>query len=142
LNAYSTSGAALTINSTRNFNLSSGNEIELKDNYILVKSIVSDENQNDVQVKIEKFVISDQNRLTNNNLIEPIIKVENPMREYLNIKNAENAVLFEIYDMNGRPVLISKTSENISTSKLLKGNYFLKITFKNGQTSSQKLLKI
>ncbi len=142
LNAYSTAGAALTINSTRNFNLSSGNEIELKDNYILVKSIISDENQNDAQVTIEKFIISDQNRLTNNNLLEPTIKVENPMRDFLNIKNAENAVLFEIYDMNGRPVLISKTSENISTSKLLKGNYFLKITFKNGQTSSQKLLKI
>lgn len=141
LNAYSTTGTPLNMNNRRDFNLLSGHDIEVKDHFILVKSIRSDDDGNNVQVKIEKFLIIDQRLSTSNNFLHSVIKVENPVKDFLNIKNAENAVLFEIYDMNGRIILKSKSTENINTSKLLKGNYLLKITFKNGQTSSQKLLK-
>ena len=140
LNAYSTAGIPLKINNARDFNLSSGHEIELKDNYILIKSILPDDHQNIVKVQIEKFLIS-QNRLAviNNDIKQ--IKVENPIKEFLNIKNAENGVQFEIYDINGRMILNFKSPKNINTSTIPKGNYILKITFKNGETFSQKLLK-
>lgn len=46
LNAYSNSGVSLNLNNARDFSLFSGHEIELKDHYILVKSIITDENQN------------------------------------------------------------------------------------------------
>lgn len=141
LNAYSTNGSRLLINNRRDFNLFSGQEIELKDNYILVKSILSDISQNNKQLKIEKFFISDQRFMTGNNFLQSVIQIENPVKDSLLIKNGENADLFEIYDMNGRNILKSKNAENINTSSLLRGNYLLKITYKNGQTSSQKLFK-
>ena len=140
LNAYSTAGISLNINNVRDFSLTSGHEIEMKDNYILIKSMLRDENQNVVNVKIEKLLISDGRLTTSNNPLKQI-KVENPVKDFLNIINAENGVQFDLYDMNGRMILNSKSSKNINTSNISKGNYILKIIFKNGEMSSHKLLK-
>ena len=139
LNAYSSSGIALEINKKRDFALLSGHEIEMKDNYILVNSIVNDSNQNLTTVKIEKFLISNE-LLSTNSDVQKKIEIENPMKDFLNIKNAENAVGFELYDMMGRKILTSKISK-INTSSIPKGNYILKINFENGENFSKKLSK-
>lgn len=140
LNAYSDKGFSLNINNQRDFALLSGNEIEMKDNYILVNSIVSDGHQNLITLKIDKFLITNDLLSTVNNL-QKKITVENPVKDFLNIKNTENAESFEIYNMTGRKILFSKNAENINTSNLPKGNYILKVNFKNGEHFSQKLLK-
>ena len=140
LNAYSIAGISLNINNVRDFSLTSGHEIEVKDNYILIKSMLKDENQNVVNVKIEKYLISDGRLATSNNPLKQI-KVENPVKDFLNIKNAENAVQFDLYDMNGRMILTSTSPKSINTSNLSKGIYILKINLKNGEVFSQKLIK-
>ncbi len=140
LNAYSSSGISLNINNQRNFALLSGHEIEMKDNYILVNSIVKDSNQNFVVVKIEKFLISNDLLSTANDLHKDIF-VENPIKDLLNIKNADNAVGFEIYDTLGRKIMVSKNSEKMNFANLPKGNYILKINFKNGENFLKKLIK-
>ena len=140
LNAYSTAGISLNINNDRDFSLTSGHELEVKDNYILVKSMIQDVNQNIVKVKIEKFLLSDDRLETSNNALKQI-KVENPVKDFLNIINAENGVQFDLYDMTGRIILNSKSPKKMNTSNLSKGIYILKITLKNGETFSQKLIK-
>ncbi|MCZ2085691.1 MAG: T9SS type A sorting domain-containing protein [Flavobacteriales bacterium] len=140
LNAYSETGVSLKINNSRDFALSSGHEIEMKSNYIIVNSIVSDANQNLTKLKIEKFLITND-LLTTTNILKKKITVENPVRDFLNVKNAENAESFDLYDMTGRKVLFSKSLENIKTSNLPRGNYILKINFKNGENFSHKLIK-
>ena len=140
LSAYSASGLSLKINNQNEFALSSGNEIEMKDNYILVNSIVPDANQNLVKMKIEKFIMVDERLSTINNSLKNI-KVENPIKDFLIVSNAENADRFEIYDMQGRMLLASKTPENMNTANLTKGLYLLKIYFKNGEHFSQKIIK-
>lgn len=140
LNAYSESGSSLNINNMRDFSLFSGHEIEMKDDYILVNSIVPDANQNLVNVKVEKFLIANDMLSTTNNL-RKTISVENPIKDFLNIKNAENAESFEIYNMEGRKIMASKNFKNINTANLARANYILKINFKNGEHFSQKLIK-
>lgn len=140
LNAYSAAGISLNINNVRDFGLTSGHELEVKDNYILVKSMIKDVNQNIVNVKIEKFLLSDDRLATSNNALKQI-KVENPVKDFLNIINAENGVQFDLYDMTGRIILNSKIPKNMNTSNLSKGIYILKIKLKNGENFSQKLIK-
>ena len=140
LNAYSSLGVSLNINNQRDFNLSAGHEIEMKANYILVNSVIPDIDQNLVKVKIEKFVIKDDRLSTLNSSPENIV-VENPIKDFLNIKNAEHAVSFEIYDLTGRKIAVSKSPKNINTENLQKGNYILKIYFKTGPYISRKLIK-
>ncbi|MDQ0476520.1 T9SS type A sorting domain-containing protein [Chryseobacterium sp. MDT2-18] len=140
LKAYSQSGTSLKINSQRDFNLLSGHEIEIKDNYILVNSILPDDYQNLVRVKIEKFLISKEQLSTSNNTLKKI-EVENPIKDFLNITNAENAESFEIYNVEGRKILASRNFKNINTANLPKGNYILKMSMKNGEIFSKKLIK-
>ena len=140
LNAYSTTGVSLNVNSVRDFSLTSGHEIEVKDNYILVKSMIQDVNQNIVNVKIEKFLLSDNRLGTGDNALKQI-KVENPVKDFLNIINAENDVHFDLYDMTGTMIMNSKSPKNMNTSNLSKGTYILKIKLKNGEVFSQKLIK-
>ena len=140
LNAYSASGVSLKINSYRDFDLPSGHEIEMKDDYILINSIVPDVDQNLVKVKIEKFLMTNELLATANNAVNKI-KVENPVKDFLNIRNVENAQSFEIYSIEGRKILASKNFKNMNVSNLPKGNYILKINFKNGERFSQKLIK-
>lgn len=140
LNAYSTSGVSLNINNVRDFSLTAGHEIEVKDSYILVKSMIKEVNQNIVNVKIEKFLLSDDRLATGNNALKQI-KVENPVKDFLNIINAENDVQFDLYDMTGKIIINSKSPKNMNTSNLLKGTYILKIKLKNGEVFSQKLIK-
>lgn len=140
LSAYSAIGNSLKINNMTDFNLLSGHEIEMKDNYILVNSTIPDDNQNMSRVKIEKFLIVNELLATSNNSLKKI-EIENPIKEFLNIKNAENAENFEVYNIEGRKVLTSKNFKNINTSNLPKGNYILKINMKNGELFSKKLIK-
>lgn len=140
INGYSSTGNALTINDKRDFNLLSGHEIEIKNNYVLVNSIIQDANQNMSSVKIEKFMISSEKLSTVNTTVINI-KVENPVKDFLNIKNAENAHNFEIFNVEGRKVGGDKNYQNIRTSNLPKGNYILKITLKNGEIFSNKIIK-
>ncbi len=140
LNAYSNAGISLNINNIRDFSLTAGHEIEVKDSYILVKSLIKDVNQDIVNVKIEKFLLSDDRLATGNNGLKQI-KVENPVKDFLNIINAENGVQFDLYDMTGRIILNSKSPKNMNTSNLSKGTYILKIKLKNGENFSQKLIK-
>ena len=140
LKAYSNKGTSVNIDLKTVFDLTSGNEIEMKNNYILVNSILSDHNQNFSQVKIEKFIISNNSLSTSNNLTKKI-EIENPVKDKLNIKNAELAEYFEIYGVEGSKILESKTFQNMNVGKLLKGNYILKIKMKNGENFSKKLIK-
>lgn len=140
LNAFSTTGNALKINNNRDFNLLSGHEIEVKDNFILVNSILPDQNQNLTRVKIEKYLVKTEKLSTSNTSLKKI-EVENPVRDFLNIRNAENAESFELFSIEGKKVLESKNDKRINTTNLPKGNYILKINMKNGEHISKKLIK-
>lgn len=140
LKAYSATGNSLEINNKTDFSLTSGHEIEMKEDYILVNSIIADGTQNPVQAKIEKFLIIHDKLSTSNNSLKNI-QVENPVKDFLNIKNTENAESFEVFNMEGRMILVSKNFNNINTSHLPKGNYILKINMKNGELFSKKLIK-
>lgn len=138
LNAYSSTGNALEINNSRDFSLLSGHEIELKDNFILVNSILPD--QNLTRMKIEKFLILTEKLSTSNTSLKKI-EIENPIKDFLNIKNAENAETFEIYNVEGRKILASENYKTMNTSNLPQGNYILKISMRNGEIFSKKLIK-
>ncbi|WP_027377987.1 T9SS type A sorting domain-containing protein [Kaistella palustris] len=140
ISAYSTSGNSLMINSRSDFKLLSGHEIEVKDNYILVNSIVPADGQNPEQVKIEKFTVVDE-RLSTAAVTLKSIEVENPLKDFLRIKNVENAAGFALYNTEGRMVLASKNPNYMSTANLLRGNYILKIDMKDGTVFSKKLIK-
>lgn len=140
INAYSATGNVISINDQRDFNLISGDQIEVQNNYILVNSIISDPNQSMGKVKIQKFMLSTDKLSVINNSVNTI-EVENPVKEFLNIKNADNAVNFQIYNMEGRKVSEAKNFKNINISSLPKGNYLLKIVMKNGEFISKKLIK-
>ncbi|WP_169743933.1 T9SS type A sorting domain-containing protein [Kaistella jeonii] len=140
LNAYSSTGNPLKINNSRDFSLLSGDEIEMKDNFILVNSIIPDQNQNLIRVKIEKFLIVTEKLSTSNTSLKKI-EVENPVKNFLNIKNAEDAENFELYSTEGRKISESKNYKSVNTANLPKGNYILKISMKNGDNFSKKLIK-
>ena len=140
LNAYSDTGIALQINNQRDFDLQSGQEIEVKNNYILVNSILRNAQQNPVSLKIEKFLISTEKLSTSQSNLQRI-EIENPIKDFLRIKNAKNAAGIELYNMEGRKILSSTKLENIPTINLPAGNYILKITMTNGEVFSKKLIK-
>lgn len=140
LRAYSAAGNSLTINNNSELNLISGQEIEMKDNYILVNSVIPGNGQNIFQVKVEKFLITNESLGTLSDKVENI-EIENPVNDFLNIKNAENAESLEVYSIDGKKVLSSKTFKNLNLSNLTKGNYILKISMKNGRLFSKKLIK-
>ncbi|MNY13506.1 hypothetical protein D3C86_1466410 [compost metagenome] len=64
----------------------------------------------------------------------------NPASKTITI-NTENALKsVEILSFTGQK--ISETKEkNVDVSKLVKGNYFIKITFENGKTTTKKFIK-
>lgn len=140
LNAYSATGTPLQINSQRDFKLLSGHEIEMKDNYILVNSILPANNQNGTRVKIEKYLVTQEQLSTATSALKKI-EVENPVKDFLRIKNAENAESFGLYNLEGRRILFSSNMENINTSNLPQGNYILKVKLKSGEILSKKLIK-
>lgn len=84
LNAQSEIGVSLKINNNRDFAITSGNEIEMKNNYLILNSIVSDANQNLTHLKIEKFLITND-LLSTPNILMNKTTVENPVRDFLNI---------------------------------------------------------
>ena len=138
--AYSSTGTSLKINGNRDFALQSGQEIEVKPTYILVNSIVQDENNFLNRVKIEKFLFQNNNLSTSNNQLKNV-EIQNPVKDILNIKNGELAENFEIYSTDGRKILQSKNFKNINITPLPKGIYILKIRLKTGETVSKKLMK-
>ena len=138
--AYSSTGTSLKINGNRDFALQSGQEIEVKPTYILVNSIVQDENNLLNRVKIEKFLFQNNNLSTSNNQLKNV-EIQNPVKDILNIKNGELAENFEIYSTDGRKILQSKNIKNINITNLPKGIYILKIRLKTGEIVSKKLMK-
>jgi len=140
LTAYTEKGNSLLINNQSTFSLLSGNTLEIKDNYILINSIVPDENQILSKIKIEKVIFSNDLLATTDNPLNKI-EVENPVKDFLNIKNAENAANFELFNVEGRKVAEAKNYKTINAGKLSKGNYILKITMKNGTILSKKVIK-
>ena len=138
--AYSSTGTSLKINGNRDFALQSGQEIEVKPTYILVNSIIQDENNILNRVKIEKFLFQNNNLSTSNNQLKNV-EIQNPVKDILNIKNGELAENFEIYSTDGRKILQSKNIKNINITPLPKGIYILKIRLKTGETVSKKLMK-
>ena len=66
---------------------------------------------------------------------------KNPVKDFLNIKNAENADHIELFNVEGRKIAEDKNYKNIGTSNLPKGTYILKITLKDGEILSNKLIK-
>lgn len=140
LSGYAEKGNSLLINNQSTFSLLSGNALEIKDNYILVNSIVPNENQIMSKIKIEKFIFSNDLLSTINNSVNKI-EVENPVKDFLNIRNAENAINFEVLNMEGRKILEAKNLKNMKISSVTKGNYLLKITLKNGEIVTKKLIK-
>ena len=138
--AYSSTGTSLKINGNRDFALQSGQEIEVKPTYILVNSIIQDENNILNRVKIEKFLFQNNNLSTSNNQLKNV-EIQNPVKDILNIKNGELAENFEIYSTDGRKILQSKNFKNINITNLPKGIYILKIRLKSGEIVSKKLMK-
>lgn len=64
----------------------------------------------------------------------------NPSKGEFTISSSDNIELIEIYDETGK--LITKTSQSkININNAEKGNYFIKITHKNGTIERQKILK-
>ena len=114
--AYSSTGTSLKINGNRDFALQSGQEIEVKPTYILVNSIIQDENNILNRVKIEKFLFQNNNLSTSNNQLKNV-EIQNPVKDILNIKNGELAENFEIYSTDGRKILQSKNFKNINITK-------------------------
>lgn len=129
--AFSAKGNSLKINNQNEFELLSGEEIEMKDQYLYINSILPKVEQNLAQVKIEKFSVQKE-KLSTISLSPKKITVENPIKENLNIKNAENAQNFELYSLDGNKVFSSKNFKTMDTSNLPKGNYILKIEMKDG----------
>ena len=138
--AYSAKGIPLLINNESSYGVLSGDQIEMKGNYILVSSVISDDNQNMNRVKIEKFLITNDKLSTTNTNVNQI-EIENPVKDFLNIKNADKADHFQLYNVEGRKIAEDKNFKNIPTSNLAKGNYILKIKMKNGEFISKKLIK-
>lgn len=64
----------------------------------------------------------------------------NPAKDMVNIKNDKGLKKAEVIDMNGRKVMES-TSKTIDVSRLTTGHYVIKITFDDGKTDTQKLIK-
>lgn len=138
--AFSAKGNSLKINNQNEFELLSGEEIKMKDQYLYINSILPKVEQNLAQVKIEKFSVQKE-KLSTISLSPKKITVENPIKENLNIKNAENAQNFELYSLDGNKVFSSKNFKTMDTSNLPKGNYILKIEMKDGEVFSKKLIK-
>ncbi len=69
----------------------------------------------------------------------------NPVKDYLNIESEEIISKIEILDIEGRLLIKKENINNINYStnldSLSKGVYILKIIYKNGKISSDKLLK-
>ncbi|SDL98523.1 T9SS type A sorting domain-containing protein [Chryseobacterium taihuense] len=66
----------------------------------------------------------------------------NPVNEVLFIKSDEKVVKTEIYDSAGRVIMTTGIKDNsLNVSPLSKGNYIIKIYFKD-KTATQKFIKI
>jgi hypothetical protein len=112
----------------------------VKPTYILVNSIIQDENNLLNRVRIEKFLFQNNNLSTSNNQLKNV-EIQNPVKDILNVKNGELAENFEIYSTNGRKILQSINIKNINITNLPKGIYILKIRLKSGEIVSKKLMK-
>jgi len=64
----------------------------------------------------------------------------NPAKDVVNIKNDKGLKKAEIIDMTGKKVMES-ASKTIDVSNLTTGQYIIKMTFENGSTDTQKLIK-
>lgn len=140
LNAYSSEGKPLTINNKRDYNLSAGKEIEAAGEHLYISSVIPDENQNLTRLTVERFTMLDE-KLAVFNTKSEIPQIENPLKDFLIFSHSKNAESFELYSLEGKKVLSSKSFENRSVANLPKGIYMVNITMKNGEQISKKLVK-
>ena len=97
-------------------------------------------------VRTELPVFLSTNDSQGSSLKNKIILYPNPASDFIKIKNDESLEtgIFKVFDMSGKLIQIGNfKSENqdINISGLLKGNYILEMTTKNGQKFSQKFIK-
>ena len=140
MNAYSSAGSPLIINNKRDYKLTGGKQIEVADDFIYISSVVEDTAQNLSQIKIEKYIMLNEKLAVSDDLYEKP-SVENPVKDILNFSNTKNAESFQVYSLEGKLVLASKSFGGNNISNLPKGNYLLTIKMKNGEILSKKINK-
>ncbi|MEC5156238.1 T9SS type A sorting domain-containing protein [Chryseobacterium sp. MP_3.2] len=140
MNAYSSAGSPLIINNNRDYKLTGGKQIEVAGDFIYISSISAGSAQNLSQINIEKFIMLNEKLAVSNDLYEKP-SVENPVKDILNFANTINAESFQIYSVEGKIVLTSKSFVGNNMSQLPKGNYLLTIRMKNGENLSKKIIK-
>ena len=89
-------------------------------------------------VSINKFIVTPNLATSEANLSQ--FAIENPVGNTLNYQTKEAVKQIELYSAEGRLVRTISTN-NADVSALAKGMYVAKITFKNGQTASKKIIK-
>jgi MAM domain. len=83
----------------------------------------------------ENLAVSDVNKESKTTVIYP-----NPTRHSITLKNSSVMTKAEIFDANGR-LLLESAATQIDVSELVSGVYFIKMTYQNGNTETQKLIK-
>ena len=75
------------------------------------------------------------------NTVVSYVMYPNPTNrgQTVSINSKENITFLEVYNILGEKIVTEKSS-NISTKNLLRGNYLIKIYFKNGTTVTNKLI--
>jgi uncharacterized delta-60 repeat protein len=80
------------------------------------------------------------NNLSVNNFERIKLNFVNPIQNELEINSIEKISLIELYNIEGK--LISKTFTNrLVTTEFKKGLYLAKVTFENGKSQTEKILK-
>jgi len=87
-----------------------------------------------VTVLKESLAVSETDKKINT------ILFPNPAKDMVTIKNESELTKAEIIDINGRKIMES-ASKTIDVSNLKTGQYIIKMSFKNGTTDTQKLIK-
>ena len=140
MNAYSSAGSPLMINNKRDYKLTGGKQIEVSGDFIYISSVFEDTAQNLSQIKIEKYIMLNEKLAVSDDLYEKP-SVENPVKDILNFSSTKNAESFQMYSLEGKLVLASKSFGGNNISNLPKGNYLLTIKMKNGEILSKKINK-
>ncbi|MPS72321.1 MAG: T9SS type A sorting domain-containing protein [Chryseobacterium sp.] len=83
----------------------------------------------------ENLAVSDVDKQNKTTVIYP-----NPARHTITLKNSLVMTKAEIFDANGR-LLLESAATQIDVSELASGVYFIKMTYQNGNTETQKLIK-
>ena len=104
-------------------------------------------NYNDIEENFDKEQILNlyqNNTLSaseNNRMAKSTISIyPNPAKDVVFVKSEKQITKIELYDFSGKK-LKESTSKEINISSLPRGNYFIKITDKEGNTQTKNLVK-